>query len=71
MVVNWFQGGPKFDKLASYKIGVMEYTIAMVISGNHLHKKEKTCSTLEVYKKIPIFAPASIIEDVVKLVIDK
>ena len=50
------------NKLASDKKGVINETVSSVLAGKKLHDPP-LCSTLEVYKKMPIFSPVYIKED--------
>ena len=49
----------------------MNETVTSVLEGKHLHEKIPCCATLEMYDETPIFIPADITEDAVKLVARK
>ena len=50
------------------KTVIMDETVASVLAIKHPHESPPPRSTLEVYKKMPVFIPVDITEDVVELV---
>ena len=54
------------DELTEDCMDNISKTITSVLEGKKLHKIIPSCSTLEMYNKMPIFIPVSIKEDAVK-----
>ena len=58
----------KIDKLAEYRMGTINDTVASLLEVKHPRKTIPSCDMLETYKETPIFIPVNITEEAVESV---